>query len=80
MDKCHKYVAKLAPILIQNKHAFEHHDKNAIKQELNDIIDRIQHIIHSTNTIVSLRNVLDARFPISEMFREFFLYNTYIFI
>ncbi len=50
MDKCHKHVARLAPRLIQNKSAFENNDKKEIKRELNNIIQRIQHIVHNTNT------------------------------
>ncbi len=69
MDKCHKHVALLAPRLIQNKSAFENNDKKEIKRELHNIINRIQHIIYSTK---NLRHIIDTRFPISEIFREFY--------
>jgi hypothetical protein len=72
MEECHKHVVLLAPRLIENQSAFENHDKKAIKEELHNIIDRIQHLIHNTNTIVDLKKVINAKFPIAEIFREFY--------
>jgi hypothetical protein len=72
MDKCHKHVAKLAPRLIENQSAFENHDKDAIKKELYDIIDRVEHLIHNTTTIADLKKIINAKFPIGEIFREFY--------
>jgi hypothetical protein len=79
MDKCHVYIAQLAPQLIRNKHAFAHNDKNAIIQELNDIIHRIQDIIHTTNNVTHLRKIIDTDIPISDLFREFYyVIHTYL--
>jgi hypothetical protein len=72
MEECHKHVALLAPRLIRNKSAFENHDKDAIKRELHDIIDRIEHLIHNTTTIADLKKIINAKFPIAEIFREFY--------
>jgi hypothetical protein len=79
MNDCHIYIAQLAPQLIQNKHAFTHNDKDAIIQELNDIIHQIQHVIHTTNTVASLKHIIDAQIPISDIFREFYyVIHTYL--
>lgn len=79
MNECHIYISQLAPQLIQNKHAFTHNDKDAIIQELNDIIHRIQHIIHTTNNVTSLKRLIDTQIPISDIFREFYyVIHTYL--
>ena len=73
MEKCHRYVAALAPYLIKNKKAFTTNNKQEIISELRTILQKIDEIvynIHDVNTLT--KSIYDKDYPLSEVFREFY--------
>lgn len=81
MEECHGYVAIVAPHLIQNKHAFESNDMEAIQAELRLVLSKIDRVVHRNYDLKSLVKAVheDRDFPLSDIFREFYtLVMTYL--